>query len=72
LAALEAAGIEGHVQVGWLRHIGAYNHPRSEGDADRLGHTSKRLVDTVYLKLYDDLSRAVAAAIDEAITKGTP
>jgi integrase len=70
---LNAAGIKRHVRVGWLRHTGAslaYNATHDlKATADRLGHTSTRMVDTVYVKLYDDVSRGVADAIDEAINR---
>jgi integrase len=33
----------------------------------RLGHTSTRMVDGVYVRLYEDASRAVADAIDELL-----
>jgi hypothetical protein len=33
----------------------------------RLGHTSTRMVDSVYLKLYEDAGRKVADAIDELL-----
>jgi hypothetical protein len=33
----------------------------------RVGHTSTRMVDGVYVRLYEDASRAVADAIDELL-----
>lgn len=73
MAALETAKIGEHVRVGWLRHTGAsvaYNATRDlKATADRLGHTSTRMVDTVYVKLYDDVSREVADAIDEVVRR---
>lgn len=35
--------------------------------AARLGHTSTRMIDTVYLSLYDEVGRHVADAIDELV-----
>ena len=67
--ALRDAGITKHVRVGWLRHSGASLAYAATHDlkatAERLGHTSTRMVDTVYLKLYKDVDRNVADAIGE-------
>jgi integrase len=67
--ALRDAGISKHVRVGWLRHSGASLAYAATKDikatAARLGHTSTRMVDTVYLKLYEDVGRQVADALDE-------
>jgi integrase len=67
--AVRDAGLDKHVRVGWLRHSGASLAYAATHDlkatADRLGHTSTRMVDTVYLKLYQDADRRVADAIDE-------
>jgi hypothetical protein len=38
--------------------------------AERLGHTSTRMVDTVYVKLYADVSRNLAEAIGELYASG--
>jgi integrase len=69
--ALRDAGIDKHVRVGWLRHSGASLAYAATHDlkatAERLGHTSTRMVDTVYLKLYQDADRRVADAIDELL-----
>jgi integrase len=66
--ALENAKIDKHVRVRWLRHSGASLAYAATHDlkatAERLGHTSTRMVDTVYLKLYQDADRKVADAID--------
>jgi hypothetical protein len=37
--------------------------------APRLGHTSTRMVDSVYVGLYSEVSRQVADAIDEAANR---
>jgi integrase len=67
--ALRDVGIMKHVRVGWLRHSGASLAYAATHDlkatAERLGHTSTRMVDTVYLKLYKDVDRNVADAIGE-------
>lgn len=64
------AGIEG-VRPEWLRHTGASLAYAASKDmkavSQRLGHTSTRMVDTVYLSLYDEVGRQVADAIDELI-----
>lgn len=64
--ACEAAGLEG-VRVEWLRHSGAslaYLATRDlKAVAARLGHTSTRMADTVYVGLYDETGRSVAEAI---------
>ena len=69
--ALLDAGIGKHVRVGWLRHSGASLAYAATHDlkatAERLGHTSTRMVDTVYLKLYQDADRRVADAIDDLL-----
>jgi integrase len=70
LRALTAAGIPDHVRVGWLRHSGASLAYDATKDilatAQRLGHTSTRMVDSVYVELYAEVSRQVADAIDNA------
>lgn len=59
------------MRVGWLRHSGASLAYAATHDlkatAERLGHTSTRMVDTVYLKLYQDADRRVADAIDDLL-----
>jgi integrase len=61
--ALRAAGLDKRVRVGWLRHSGASLAYAATHDlkatAERLGHTSTRMVDTVYLKFYQDADRRV-------------
>jgi integrase len=67
--ALEEAGVNKHGRPGWLRHCPASLAYLAKGDlklvAERLGHTSTRMVYGVYIPLYEDASRAVADAIDE-------
>jgi integrase len=69
--ALEDAKIEKYVRPGWLRHSGASLAYAATRDlklvSKRLGHTSTRMVDSVYVSLYEDASRAVADAIDELV-----
>jgi hypothetical protein len=69
--ALRDAGLDKHVRVGWLRHSGASLAYAATHDlkatAERLGHTSTRMVDTVYVKLYQDADPRVADAIDELV-----
>jgi integrase len=64
---LRDAGIDKHVRVGWLRHSGASLAYAATHDlkatAERLGHRSTRMVDTVYVKLYTDVSRKLADAV---------
>lgn len=71
---LRDAGIDKHVRVGWLRHSGASLAYAATHDlkatAERLGHTSTRMVDTVYVKLYADVSRNLADAIGELYASG--
>jgi integrase len=70
LRALKVAGITDHVRPGWLRHSGASLAYHATKDilatAQRLGHTSTRMVDSTYVTLYETVSRQVADAIDEA------
>jgi integrase len=72
--ACSAVGIEG-VRPEWLRHTGAsfaYAATRDmKAVAQRLGHTSTRMMDTVYLELYADASASVADAIDELVKRST-
>jgi len=69
LRALRAAGIRDHVRVGWLRHSGASLAYDATKDilatAQRLGHTSTRMVDSTYVEVYTEVSRQIADAIDE-------
>jgi integrase len=59
------------VRVEWLRHTGAslaYAPSKDlKATSARLGHVSTRMIDTVYLKLYDEVGRQVADAIDELV-----
>ena len=63
------------VRPEWLRHTGAslaYAATRDmKAVAQRLGHTSTRMMDTVYVKLYADASANVADAIDELVRRAT-
>jgi integrase len=69
--ALVDAKITKHVRPGWLRHSGASLAYAASRDlklvSKRLGHTSTRMVDSTYISLYEDASRAVADAIDELL-----
>jgi integrase len=62
--------VEG-VRPGWLRHTGAslaYAATHDlKGVAERLGHTSTRMVDTVYVRTYEGASRDLADAIDALV-----
>ena len=57
------------IRLEWLRHTGASIAYRETKDmkavANRLGHTSVRMLDTVYLSVYADASRTVADALDD-------
>lgn len=57
----------------WLRHSGAslaYLATRDvKAVAKRLGPTSTRMMDTVYVDVYPEASRAVADAIDEVVRR---
>jgi integrase len=68
--ACAAAGLPG-VRVEWLRHTGAslaYAATRDlKAVSERLGHSSTRMLDTLYLEVYPDAARAVADAIDELV-----
>jgi integrase len=59
------------VRPEWLRHTGAsiaYAATRdTKAVAQRLGHTSTRMMDTVYIEVYPSASRATADAIDELV-----
>jgi len=66
-AACKAAGVP-HVRPEWLRHTGASLAYAASRDmkavAERLGHTSTRMMDTTYVRLYADVGRQLADAID--------
>jgi integrase len=68
--ACAAAGLPG-VRVEWLRHTGAslaYAATRDlKAVSERLGHSSTRMLDTLYLEVYPDAAKAVANAIDELV-----
>jgi integrase len=67
-----AAELDG-MRVEWLRHSGAslaYLATRDlKAVAARLGHTSTRMADTVYVEPYAEASRAVADAIDDLVSR---
>jgi integrase len=56
------------VRLEWLRHTGASLAYAATHDmkavAERLGHNSVRMLDSVYLSVYADASRTVADALD--------
>lgn len=66
--ACDEVGVE-RVRLEWLRHTGAslaYAATRDmKAVAGRLGHTSTRMMDTVYVQIYEETSKEVADAIDE-------
>jgi integrase len=72
--ACAAAGVDG-VRPEWLRHTGASLAYAATHDmkavAERLGHTSTRMIDTVYVELYADASAKVADAIDRLVDEST-
>ncbi len=72
--ACRAARLEG-VRPEWLRHTGASLAYAASKDmkavASRLGHTSTRMMDTVYVELYSEVSRQVADAIDALVREST-
>lgn len=72
--ACQAAGLE-DVRPEWLRHTGASLAYAASKDmkavASRLGHTSTRMMDTVYVELYSEVSRQVADAIDVLVREST-
>jgi integrase len=59
----------------WLRHTGASLAYAATGDmkavAERLGHTSTRMMDTVNVEVYADASARVADAIDQLVREST-
>ena len=64
------AGVEG-VRPEWLRHTGASLAYAATKDmkavASRLGHSSTRMMDMVYVEVYPEASRQVADAIDALV-----
>ena len=68
--ACRSAGVD-PVRLEWLRHTGAsiaYAATRDmKAVAARLGHTSTRMMDTVYVRVYPETSRRVADAIDALV-----
>jgi integrase len=61
------------IRLEWLRHTGASIAYRATGDmkavANRLGHSSVRMLDSVYVKVYADAARDVADALDREPTR---
>lgn len=72
--ACRAAGLEG-IRPEWLRHTGASLAYAASKDmkavASRLGHTSTRMMDTVYVEVYSEVSRQLADAIDVLVREST-
>lgn len=72
--ACRAAGL-GSVRPEWLRHTGASLAYAASKDmkavATRLGHTSTRMMDTVYVEVYSEVSRQLADAIDVLVREST-
>lgn len=72
--ACRAAGLES-IRPEWLRHTGASLAYAASKDmkavASRLGHTSTRMMDTVYVEVYSEVSRQVADAIDVLVREST-
>jgi integrase len=68
--ACEAAKVPA-IRVEWLRHTGASLAYAASRDmkavAARLGHTSTRMMDAVYVELYEETGRDLAAAIDALV-----
>jgi integrase len=68
--ACKSAGLEG-IRPEWLRHTGAslaYAATRDmKAVAERLGHTSTRMMDTVYVEVYANTSAMVAKQIDRFV-----
>jgi integrase len=71
-AACRRAGVEA-VRLEWIRRTGAsiaYAATRDrKAVAHRLGHTSTRMTDTVYVEVYADARTRVADAIDELVRR---
>jgi integrase len=61
------------IRLEWLRHTGASIAYRATHDmkavADRLRHTSVRMLDTTYVKVYADAAREVPDAIDRPVSR---
>ena len=72
--ACRAAGL-GDIRPEWLRHTGASLAYAASKDmkavASRLGHTSTRMMDTVYVEVYSEVSRQIADAIDLLVREST-
>ena len=72
--ACQRVGIQG-ARPGWLRHSGASLAYAASHDlkavAERLGHTSVRMVDGVYVRLYEETSRELADAIDVLVERAS-
>ena len=61
------------IRLEWLRHTGASLAYAASKDmkavASRLGHTSTRMMDTVYVELYEGAGRELADAIDVLVRR---
>jgi integrase len=61
------------IRLEWLRHTAASLAYAASRDlklvSKRLGHTSTRMVDTIYLSLYQETGRELAEAIDVLVRK---
>jgi len=72
--ACRAAGLD-DIRPEWLRHTGASLAYAASKDmkavASRLGHTSTRMMDTVYVEVYSEVSRQIADAIDVLVREST-
>ena len=72
--ACRQTGIE-PIRLEWLRHTGASLAYAASHDlkavAERLGHTSVRMVDSVYVRLYEETSREIADAIDALVERAS-
>lgn len=59
------------IRLEWLRHTGASLAYAASHDlkavANRLGHSSTRMLDSTYLAVYEDAGRDLADAIDEMV-----
>jgi integrase len=72
--ACRAAGLES-IRLEWLRHTGASLAYAASKDmkavASRLGHTSTRMIDTIYVEVYSEVSKQLADAIDDLVREST-
>jgi integrase len=72
--ACRAVGLKG-IRPEWLRHTGgslAYAASRDmKAVASRLGHTSTRMMDTIYVEVCSEVSRQLVDAIDDLVREST-